>query len=231
MSPVFGQMGRSFYIFVINLPWPLAHFFATMGNFWLLRILHEVGAGLATRDRKFSRRHTSAEAAEWLATAGPGLAQCTSGSGDLAYPESVRHRVNNFGMPEKIRLYRESVAFGAWEKSLETVIGLSELPVGKRASGAGLFEDGPRGSLAAPATIVVGQYDSAFDQRLTVVGIADYLTRGSQVLNVKGTHWLPHEEVGSRVIEKCAEWALGSEEASLKDQLAEPDNVKFLVEK
>lgn len=230
-SPVLGQFARSFYIFIFNLPWPVATFFATMGNFWFLRIMHKMGAGLLGPDGKFARQFNNSEAADWLAmSSGPGLAQFTSG--ESAYPESARRRIKDYGMSEKIRIYRETVGLGIWEKSLETVVALSEIPITKHSSGAGLFEDGPPGALNAPTTMILGKRDPAFERRLALDGLPDYLTKGSQVLSLDGAgHWLPHEEFGSKVLEDCAKWALGGEVAPLKSQFEGTADVKFLVEK
>jgi pimeloyl-ACP methyl ester carboxylesterase len=203
-----------------------------MGNFWLLKIMHKAAAGLIGPDGKFKRDIDVEVAADWLAmSTGPGPAQFTP-SGKLSYPESARHRIKDYGMSEKIRIYRESVAFGVWEKSLETVVALSEIPATKRGSGAGLFEDGPPGALQAPATLVLGKRDRAFEPSLCWDGIDDYLTRGSQVLTIeKSGHWLPHEKLGSEVIQVCVEWALGGEERPLKGKFAEQADVKFVVDK
>ncbi|KAF2712839.1 alpha/beta-hydrolase [Pleomassaria siparia CBS 279.74] len=232
LSPIRGQFRRSFYIFIFQLPQPLANFYATMGNYWWLRTMHTAGAGLFGRDDKPTRSLKASEAADYAAmSSGPGRAQHASGS--LKYPESVLRRTKDLGMSEKIRIYREGVGLGVWEKSLETVVALSELPTKKRSSGAGLFDDGPLGALNAPATFVMGSRDPAFERSMSLDGMVDYLTRDSQVLTVEGGHWLPHEEMGSKVIEDCVEWALGGEEQALKKHLREETNVsvKFLVEK
>jgi hypothetical protein len=209
----------------------MATFFATMGNFWLLKAMHKVGAGSISPDGKLIDLELDV-AADWFAmSSGPGLAQFTS-SGKLSYPESARGRTKDYGMSEKIRIYRETVGLGVWDKSLETVIALSEIPTTKRGSGAGLFEDGPPGALQAPATFILGKRDMAFERSLCWDGIDDYLTKGSHVLMIeKAGHWLPHEKLGSKIIEECIGWALGGEEKSLKGKLAGQADVKFIVDK
>lgn len=232
LSPVLGQLGRSFYIFAFNLPLPLATTFATMGNFWLLKVMHKAAAGLIGPDGKFKKDFDVDVAADWLAmSTGPSSAQFTS-FGNLSYPESARRRTKDYGMSEKIRIYRETVGLGVWEKSLETIVALSEIPATKRGSRAGLFEDGPPGALQAPATFVLGKRDMAFERSLCWDGIDDYLTRKSQVLTIeKAGHWLPHEELGSKVIEECVEWALRGEEKPLKGTFAGQASVTFMVDK
>jgi hypothetical protein len=256
---------------IFNLPYPLNTFFATFGDYWLLKTLHNVAAGLLGRDGKFTRKLNEKEAMDLFATsAGPGVAQLEDGK--LAYPEAVNKRIDDHGMSEKIRkslcgargvfwshctlsnadilqmniadsppplgIYREDLLMGTWEKSLETVVALSEVPVSASrhnsgSSGAGLFDDGPPGAVKAPTTIVYGKHDLGFDKRLALEGIADYLGKGSQVVLVEGAgHWVPVEEFGSQVLEKVVQWAMGDEIAPLRASVAVfGDKTKMLVEK
>jgi pimeloyl-ACP methyl ester carboxylesterase len=238
LKPVLGQLGKSFYVFIFKLPYPLSTFFATFGDYWLLKVLHNVAAGLLGPDGKFKRKLNEQEAMDHLATStGPGVSQLNL-VGDLEYPEAVSKRIHDLGMSEKIRIYREGLLIGTWEKSLETVVALSEIPAsasrhGSRSSGAGLFDDGPPGAVKAPTTIVYGKHDLGFDRRLALEGISDYLGRGSQVVLLEGSgHWLPIEEFGSRALERVVQWALGDEAASLGKSIAEfGDKAKMLVEK
>lgn len=177
------------------------------------------------------------ERAELLATSsGPGIGQFQEGEKGKGegYGESVKERIKDLGMSAKIRLYREGLLSGPWEKSLETVVALSEIPVSptRSNSGAGLFEDGPPGALKVPATIIYGGFDPAFERRLALDGMGDYLTRASQVLMLeKGGHWLPTEERGAEIIEDVAAWALGGEHGSLKEKLGRFADVKVHVDK
>lgn len=171
-------------------------------------------------------------------SAGPGLAQLQEGKDEtLRYPDSVKNRVKHYGLVEKIRFYRESLFLDPWEKSLETVVALSELPArtprsGSRGSGAGLFDEGPQGALKAPSTIVYGIHDPGFDRRLALDGIGDYVTKDSQVVIIDDAgHWLPFEGLGSKVLEVVAGWALGDEQAPLKESLAGVKEAKIMVEK
>lgn len=135
-------------------------------------------------------------------------------------------------------IYGEGLLMGTWEKSLETVVALSEVPTSafrhtSGSSGAGLFDDGPRGAVKAPTTIVYGKHDLGFDRTLALEGIADYLGKGSQVVLLEGAgHWLPTEEFGSQALEKVVQWAMGDEGAPLGKSVEEFGNrVKMLVEK
>lgn len=153
---------------------------------------------------------------------GPGLAQLDEPNG---YATSLKKRIPNNGMLEKFRIYREGLFRGPWEKSIETVVALSEIQSsGKRGSsgsGAGLFDDGPPGALKAPATIVYGADDPAFESRLALDGIGDYLAKDSQVVVLEDSgHWLPLEELGSSAIEEVVAWAMGGEEGALKERFA-----------
>jgi pimeloyl-ACP methyl ester carboxylesterase len=110
------------------------------------------------------------------------------------------------------------------------VVALSEIPVPESRSGSGLFDNGPAGALRVPTTVVYAAEDMAFEQRLVLDGIADYLPKRSQVLYVEGVaHWLPHSEVGREVLEGVVEWAMGDEGSPLKQKF-DTTRVKSLVE-
>ncbi|KAL6704097.1 hypothetical protein ACN47E_008760 [Coniothyrium glycines] len=210
LKPVIGQFKRSFYIFCFNLPWPLTNTFATFGNYWFLRVLHDLGKGPRSRSDnqgKAVSRLSIKEAGEFMAiSTGPGLAQLQQ-YGDLKYGESVRKRLGDRGMSEKIRLYREGLFLGEWQKSLEITAALYELS--STTTDSFLSHTAPKGSLKAPATFILGEHDPAFDKRLALDNARDYLAKGSQVLMVKDAgHWLPLEPTGRRVLEKTVLWAL-----------------------
>lgn len=161
---------------------------------------------------------------------GPGVIQIDEPE---AYPATLKGRLPHNGMLEKSRIYREGLFRGPWEKSIETVVALSELQSsskrGSSGSGAGLFDDGPTGALKAPATIIYGHDDPAFESRLVLDGISDYLAKDSQVLVLDHSgHWLPVEELGTKVINEVAAWALGDEQSSLKQTIGDWKDVRFL---
>jgi pimeloyl-ACP methyl ester carboxylesterase len=235
ISPILSQLRKSNYIFVFLLPQPLSVFAGRMANSWFLRVLHR----LAQRKRSFLIDTPAAEA--MAASVGPGASEChPTPKTDMhqSYPESVARRIPSGGWYNKIRLYREGLFLKPWQKSLETLFALRNLeeleessPRSKsasphsahRPSTAGLFDSGPPGALRSPATIVYGMKDLAFEPKLGLEGIQDYLVKGSQVVLVeKGGHWLPVEQEGGQVLEEVITWCLEEENGTtLKAWLAE----------
>ena len=141
-------------------------------------------------------------------------------------------------MSEKIRIYQDNLIWGTWEKSLETIVALSEIDVSpsRSSSGAGLFEDGPPGAIKAPATIIYGKHDVAFEPRLALDGMTDYLTKESHVLQVEtGGHWLPSETMGQKLIGAVLSWTLADEQEKDKESLGQAlegyNRVRMLVDK
>jgi pimeloyl-ACP methyl ester carboxylesterase len=197
LGPVAAQFRRSFYIFVFHLPPPFNNLFATFGNYWFLRVLHEFGKGPRSKSNKTIITLNPIDAAEAMAiSTGPGLAQLdkVDGHGEH-YGESVRRRVKDRGMSEKIRIYRENLIFGKWEKTLETTAALFNISsdaasARSSSSGGALSNTAPQGALRAPATIILGEKDPAFDRRLALDNARDFLVKGSQVVIIKGAgHW------------------------------------------
>ncbi|KAL5413517.1 hypothetical protein PMIN03_003728 [Paraphaeosphaeria minitans] len=233
MKPILSQCRRSFYIFIFNLPYPLAPILPTFGNYWFLRLLHKAGHGRLAPNKY--RKLTSKEAGNAMASsAGPDLAQLDEPNG---YAASLKSRLPNNGMLEKVRIYREGLFRSPWEKSIVTIVALSEIQsLGKRGSGgsgAGLFDDGPPGALKAPATIMYGADDPAFESRLVLDGVGDYLAKDSQVVVLEDSgHWLPLEELGSNAIEEVIAWSMDGEEGTLKDTFAGKwkERVRFHVQ-
>jgi hypothetical protein len=217
-SPVASQMRHSFYIFCFNLPPPFSSFFSTFGNYWFLRILHSLGKGKPSEGEHLIHRLDAREAGEAMAiSTGPGLLQLHdkhSQEGSLRYGESVRKRAQDRGMSEKIRIYREGLFVGKWEMSPQTIAALSKTsatanPTPSLTSIGSNSGDAPDGYLQAPTTLILGEHDPAFDRRLGLNRIQDFLFTGGQVLLVKGAgHWLPLESHGRRVLENIVSWAL-----------------------
>jgi hypothetical protein len=229
LGPVTNQFRCSFYIFCFLLPSSFATFFATFGNYWFVRILHGFSKGLPAKDENLLTRLTPAAAGEAMAvTTGPALPQLDSPTASAKYGESVRRRLADRGMQEKIRFYRESLFLGRWEKSLELTAALFELqpPGGTPSSTV------PRGALKAPATLLMGEHDLAFDRKVAFDNIRDYLVKSdkSHVLLMKGGgHWLPTEPEGRRVIEEIV---LGALEDTLdRGSFAERGEVEVIAER
>jgi pimeloyl-ACP methyl ester carboxylesterase len=196
--------------------------------------MHSLGKGKPRTDENLIGRLSPKEAGESMAiSTGPGPSQLlpiTEGNGDLRYGESVRRRIDDRGMSEKAKIYRDGLFIGKWEKSLETTAALFEIPRTHSLSN-GL----PEGSLKAPTTFVLGDRDPAFEQRLALGNIKDFLVGGSQAILVKdGGHWLPLEPIGRRVLEKTVSWALSGEGsgegARVNTPFAAMSDVKVVVE-
>ncbi|OCL12390.1 abhydrolase domain-containing protein 9 [Glonium stellatum] len=236
ISPVLKQASKSGYVFAFNLPSPLANFCGRMGNMWLLRLMHRIATGATEPSGKPLLLGFTEAAEAMTASLGPGPAQFGASDAKEGYPDSVKRRAPTGGWLEKIRIYREGLVLGQWEKSIETIVRLSEIDRGsphrRSSSGAGLFENGPAGSLKARATVVYGKKDPAFESKLTLEDISDYLTKGSQVvvLNEAG-HWVPIEKDSAEVLEEVVGWALEGEEGSLKTRLERFGTVKVTIDK
>ncbi|EON63419.1 hypothetical protein W97_02646 [Coniosporium apollinis CBS 100218] len=226
LSPVFTQLKKSGYVFIFLLPAPLANAFGSFGNYYVLRLLHQIAA-------KSKHPLEGTELAEAMAQSlGPSAEQC---AGD-GYSEHVRRRAPSGGWSEKIRYYREGAATGSWDKSIETVVSVSNLERagGRRrsSSGAGLFEDGPRGALKAKVTFVVGLKDVAVDPTLAFEGIGDYFGRESQMVTLpEAGHWTPSEKEGAAVLEEVTAWALEGEHGTVRERLQKFPGAKVTVER
>ncbi|KAF3006602.1 hypothetical protein E8E13_007257 [Curvularia kusanoi] len=212
LKPVLSQFSRSFYIFCFHLPAPFDSFFTSFGNYWFIRITHSLGLGPHSDNEDILARLKPKAAAEAMCmTTGPALSQLTDqpvGGPTGRYGESVRRRISDRGMSEKIRIYREGLFVGQWEKSLETTAALFELRSGVNQS----FSTTPKGALKAPTTFVLGERDPAFDLRLALDGLKDYLVKGSQVLIVKEAgHWMPLEPMARVVLQQLVLWALSDD--------------------
>ncbi|KAH7082269.1 Alpha/Beta hydrolase protein [Paraphoma chrysanthemicola] len=228
LHPVRSQFRRSFYIFCFHLPWPFSNFFATFGNYWFLRLLHSLGKGKPQRNEKLLSRLTPKEAGEAMATStGPGASQLSDlkGKSIIKYGESVRRRVHDRGMAEKIRIYREGLFLGKWEKSLETTAALFDLAQASPNSNASSSLVGgiSDGALRAPTTLILGERDPAFEQKLGLNNVKNVLTASSQAVVIKDAgHWLPLEPAGRRVLEKTVLWALAASSETESDKAMEP---------
>lgn len=158
-----------------------------------------------------TRLDPKAAAESMCMSAGPALPQLLDqqvGASAGRYGESVRCRIKDRGMSEKIRIYREGLFIGRWEKSLETTAALFEL----RAGNDRISAIAPEGALKAPATFVLGERDPAFDLRLALDNVREYLVKGSQVLIVKDAgHWMPTEPMARVVLEQLVLWLLSDE--------------------
>ncbi|KZF22210.1 putative alpha/beta hydrolase [Xylona heveae TC161] len=214
--PLLSQLKKSGYIFMLNLPMPFTALFGRLGGYWWIRYVRGLEKGAKPSFQGIS-------VAELMASSlGPSKMEVASATpvGER-YPPSVTARLRSGPWPEQIRLYREGLAWGTWEKSLETLGILFNLDDGRRpSSGAGLFEEGPLGSLKAPATIIMGERDLAMEPRIALDGIGDYLFRRSQVIILpKNGHWVPIEDKGGALLEQVIQWAGTSRQEKLSQRV------------
>lgn len=222
LSPALSQLGKSFYVFVFNLPFPLPRLFLAAGDTWFMRVAHA------------HARARSAEAAALHAAGsfGPGRGAARSvgvggvdgeeegGGGQVRYPAAVAQRAGDRAgaMAESVRLYSDGLATGPWRQSASTRDALAALsPAGKSPSSA--TQPLPPSALGAPTTLLWGADDPALDSRITLAAIGPYLAGapGSAVLLLPGLgHWTPVEGCGPRVLGGVVGWAIGGERGDVK---------------
>jgi pimeloyl-ACP methyl ester carboxylesterase len=217
VRPVLRQLGLSGYIFVMKMPTVFVSYLGSAGNYSFLSGVHSYGN---------SREYTIRDAAESMAsTLGPSTEECKTETTDHEqYPPCVLERRASATIEHMALYYRHGTATGRWSKSLETITALYSLDHGnelrRMSSGAGLFDDGPKGALKANATIVWGKNDLALDPHLSLDGISDYLTHNSQVVMLtKSGHFTPIEPESRLALEKVTEWAVKGEKEDIGDVL------------
>lgn len=221
-TPLLRQFAKSGYIFIFQLPRPMVNSLATVGDHWFLRYLNAVSM-LPDPPKPLEGSH----GAELLASSiGPSMEESVaSGKGDLAYPASARARAQKGAWFEKVRVYRDGLAFSPWEKSLEILWDLNQLEprkVRRRSSSTvALFNTGPEGTLRAPTTVILGKDDIAIEHSIAVQGIKDIFgCKSSQLIEISDCgHWTPLDKKGALVFEKVIAWAAGGEVGSLKESL------------
>ncbi|KAF2432093.1 alpha/beta-hydrolase [Tothia fuscella] len=239
IRPLLRQIRKSGYVFVFNLPKPMANIVGSLGNFWLFRYMNAI----STHPNP-NTPIAGLKGAELLASSiGPSEKECTTspnGSPELTYGPSVLQRAisRNGGFTEKINLYRQGLLFNPWEKSLQTLWDLNQIEqsTGRRQSSGGLdlFDVGPAGSLRAPMTVIWGKRDVAIENAIAIEGIGDFMgVRPSQLLVVEGCgHWVPIQEQGVGVFEEVIGWAVEGEKGGLRERFGEGFvGVKFAVER
>jgi pimeloyl-ACP methyl ester carboxylesterase len=225
IAPLLRQIIKSGYVFVFNLPIPMANVVGNVGDFWWFRYLNAVSTHPDP-----SKPLTGAHGAEMLASSvGPSLRECSTAvnSSELAYSDSVRRRARMGGYTEKIGLYRHGLGFLPWKKSLETLWELNQLQqrAGRRrsSSSATLFDTSPEGSIKAPVTVIWGKRDIAIENAIALEGFRDYFAvKNSQLIMVSRCgHWSPLEKQGFPIFEEVIEWTITGEQGSLRNKLGD----------
>lgn len=226
---------KSGYVFLFNLPLPLANVIGNVGDFWFLRYINAIATD---PDPKLPLE--GMYGAEALASSvGPSTKECDSspnGQPELAYSDSVRHRASNGGWTSKISVYRDDLAFGPWAKSLETLWDLNQIDfsTGRRDSTADLFEVGPVGTLRGRTTVIWGKNDAALENSLAIEGMGDFFGgRPSQLITVeKSSHWAPLDKQAVSVFEAVIEWAVQGEKGTLREKFGDEHTAAtFAVER
>lgn len=204
--------------------------------------MHSLGKGGIRKDEVLIGRLNSKEAGEAMAmSTGPGLRQLEETTQDLSkYGETVRRRAHDRGMSEKVKIYRDNLFGGKWEKSLETTAGLFEIASAiesrrhsSTSSAARMGGQSDGCYLGAMTTFLLGDRDPAFDRRLTLDNFKDTLVGGGQVVLVKDAgHWLPLESGSRRILEKTVAWALSVDvdKEPVSAPFADMSGVKVIVE-
>ncbi|KAK8225360.1 Alpha/Beta hydrolase protein [Phyllosticta capitalensis] len=244
VEPILSQLRKSSYIFAFRLPVPLIRIVSRLTGTTYLGVVHTVAAqGLAQSAPSQKSTYTAEALASSLGPGpeqcvAPPTASSSSSSdtkttsvdtsaSSLAYAPSVaaRARSPTLAWLNQTAYYRDGVGVHRWTKSLQTILSLSALDPTSSAArrrsslsvGASLFDsagDGPRGLLRAPTTVVVGAGDVAFDWRLALEGIAEYVGRkgGAVVVIERAGHWLVREDVGVKVLARVVAGVVGADE-------------------
>lgn len=185
------------YIFAFNLPNFLVDWLGTGGCQVFLRVILQRAHG------KMGEALNAQEAL--AASTGPGVIEVdTKTSTGETYGLTVAERATSAAkvFRSMTSYYRDGLAFGTWEKSIETIADLYNLeaerssdtsPIRRRSSSSAsssMFSETYAGSLKAPATILWGEKDLAITRAVCLDGIGDYLAKGSEVILLPRTgHW------------------------------------------
>jgi len=199
------------HAWAFQLPLVLVDFLGTGGNYAFLRGAHRYAAG---EPGNYSFADSLA------CSLGPSTAECSSKTADgEQYPPSVLERAKFGGFVEKARYYREGAMFGEWQKSIETIMELSQVdekPLRRASSGAGYLHDQYAGALKAPATVVWAENDLALLPKVMLHGLPDYLTKDSQIMLLpKCGHWPQIEPKARDAFEEVLNWVVKGEQGDV----------------
>lgn len=210
LKPVLHQAKLSGYIFAMLLPLTFVQYLGTGGNRSFLRMVHKLSYG----EDSFSE----ADASECMAsTIGPSQDECkTQTASGEEYPMSVKTERSVSNFVHTASYYRHGAASKRWQKSVETVANLHSISQGnelrRASSGAGMFDNGPAGTLKAPSTIIWAKKDLALQPQLCLDGISDFLGSRSQAIELpRSGHFTPIERESRMALEKAVEWAAKGE--------------------
>jgi pimeloyl-ACP methyl ester carboxylesterase len=214
LKPLFRQLCLSGYIFAMQLPAPLVHFFLVGGNNSLMKAVHKGSHGKA--------KLTPGDAAESMASSmGPSLAESKTQTpnGD-SYPRTIKYSREFANVMNMAGYYRDGAGLSRWNKSLETVTALHRLAAGnelrRTSSGTGLFDEAAPGVMKASSTVLWGKLDIALEPTICLDGMADYLVGDSQiVLLPRSGHFTPIEVESRAALKSAVEWAVQGEKEDI----------------
>lgn len=211
LKPVLRQVALSGYVFSLQLPLPFVRLQGSSGDLALVRMIHKMAHGPVGD-------YTVKNAAESMAgSLGPSVEEGSSETSDHEkYSDNVVRQPFSEKFVHMTHYYRQGAGVRHWNKSIETITGLHGLgrgnDLGRRSSRSGVFDEGPKGALKAPATVVWGLNDDALDPRLNFDGIGDYLVHNSQVITLpRSGHFTPIEQESGPALLKIVEWAVAGE--------------------
>ncbi|KAK7545358.1 Alpha/Beta hydrolase protein [Phyllosticta citricarpa] len=228
IEPVLSQWRKSSYVFAFRLPVPLIRIIGYLTGTTYLEVVHTIAAqGLSA-----SVAQKPTYAIEALASSlGPNAKTSSSSSPPdttltLSYAPSVAARAHSptLAWLNATAYYRDGLAIARWTKSLQTILSLSALDptssVSPQSTHSPSTSGASSGPLRAPATIIVGAADVAFDWRLCLEGMAEVIGRkGGAVVAVEGAgHWFVREGVGCRVLGRVVGGVVGADGGNEGDE-------------
>ncbi|PYH95004.1 putative capsule-associated protein CAP1 [Aspergillus ellipticus CBS 707.79] len=214
LSPLVRQLQRSKYIFAMQLPMVLVRYLGRGGNQSFLKLIH--------RGSYAKREFTSQAAAHCMASSmGPSIEECKTQTPDGdEYPASLKNERAPSGFQHMACYYRDGTSIARWHKSVESITALHSIASGRgirrASSGTGLFDEGPKGSLKASATILWGKADIALEPQICLDGISDYLVSDSQLIELPlSGHFTPLEPESQVALQQAVEWAAKGEKGDI----------------
>lgn len=215
LKPVLRQFLASGYVFALQLPTPILYLQGSASDGALLRMIHGMAQGSTGKP-------SVKDIAEGMASSlGPAPKHADTETADLErYSQIVAKQRASERYVSMTNYYRHGISSGRWEKSLETITALyslsQESEIKRNSSHAGVFDEGPEGSLKARATIIWGANDPALDYQVNLDGISDYLVRNSQVVVLPvAQHHTIVEKQSRLAIQKVVEWAVAGEKGDV----------------
>ncbi|RMD42504.1 hypothetical protein DV735_g2618, partial [Chaetothyriales sp. CBS 134920] len=205
------------YQYAFELPAPLVKYLGTGGNFAFLR-----GVGKA----KYGKKGASelSDTLELAISLGPGVNEArphtVAISNDLStdsYGETVPQRAQSAATAfyTMTSYYRDGCGWDDWTKSSTILAQLRALDPNTPATTAPANENGIKGALLAPLTLIWGEQDLACTKAICLDGIEKYLGPNSEVILLpRSGHWTAVEKESRAAVAKLlALYAAGGDAA------------------